>query len=73
MYRHISQMNLQVGDLFSNQTMLSFQELRQKFDLNTFFKYLQIRIFINKAQHHSPLLPDLSPLEKNYLKPTLWG
>lgn len=49
--------------------MLSFQDLSQKFDLpkTHFLKYVQIRNFINKAQNHSPTLPDLSPLEKNTL------
>jgi len=55
-----------VADLFNDETMLSFQELRHKFDLpkTHFFKYLQIRNFINKTQHLSLLLPELSPLER---------
>ncbi len=56
-------------DLCNNETMLSFQELRQKFDLpktRFFLNIFKLGILLIR-QHNFPLLPDLSPLEKNTL------
>lgn len=54
-----------IADLFDNNTLLSFVDLKQKYGIrpNHFFKYLQIRSYIFKLQK-SLSLPTLSPIEE---------
>lgn len=54
-----------IADLFDNNLLLSFLDLKQKYDIqpNHFFKYLQIRSYIFKLQK-SLSLPTLSPIEE---------
>ena len=54
-----------IADLFNNKILMSFEELKQKYDIQPkhFFKYLQIRSYIFKLQK-SLSLPTLSSIEE---------
>lgn len=47
-----------LGDIYSTGVLVSFSDLveRYKISKNDFFKYLQIRDFINKHCRHSPII-----------------
>lgn len=53
-----------IADLFQDGVLMSFEKIKQKFDLPAkhFFKYLQIRDFIHKTQKNISL-PKLSAIE----------
>lgn len=55
-------------DLYENDTLLSFPEIKQRFDIEPkhFFKYLQIRSFITETQN-SLNPPSLNTLERTVL------
>lgn len=65
-----------IKDLFSNNTFLSFEQLRQRFNLprTHFFRYLQIRHFTQKKFCSFPHLSPASPIEQLLdLNPTTRG
>lgn len=57
------------GDLFNNGILMSFEDLRQRYDIQTkhFFKHLQIRSYISKIQK-SLSLPALTSVEEITVK-----
>lgn len=54
-----------VCDLYQNDSLMSFEQLKNKFDIPSkhFFKFLQIRHFIATRQNNSLKMPPLSSLE----------
>lgn len=58
-----------IKDLFIDNIFPTFQQLQQKFNLNSndFFKYLQIRSFIKSIFPSFPGRPPESPLDKLFL------
>lgn len=55
-----------VEDLYNGEVMMTFEELRAKFDVPNkhFFKYLQVRSFITTAQNQKLSAPPLSIMER---------
>lgn len=64
-----------IQDLYltDSDTMMSFDELRSNFNLNRkhYFKYLQLRSFVNVNQNNALTKPLHSPLEKIMIKDSL--
>ena len=54
-----------ISDLYDDNKLMTFEMLRNKPHIPSthFFKYLQLRSYISKAQNHSLLCPPLSKLE----------
>lgn len=54
-----------ISDLYDDNKLMTFEMLRNKHHIPSthFFKYLQLRSYISKAQNHSLLCPPLSKLE----------